>query len=279
MGLLVATETGSGGTFSIAGVTGTITFSDAVLDGDLLFAFFASAAGPTVAWSTPSGWTLAGTQKNGSASIGGRAALFYKIWHTGDSKAVTSSGPSGNISTLGVMVRSDGATLVHGNPPASGYSGTYDAETTVAALSATMPKMNVADTLNDLRVYFVVTSANSLASMAPAAVTPNANNPFGAPARVAARQANITISGGIAFGTTSDSAGIEAGTQTWTMTAVPGKFYVVGVVVHDPAETGDGGAFADEHDIDRLDFDIEAVGLEHLVTDVLAGGGGAITVF
>lgn len=258
----------------------TITFGDALLDGDLLFAMFASSAGPTTAWTTPSGWTLAGSQKNGTNSIGGRAALFYKVWRTGDSKTVSSSGPTGNYSTIGMVVRSDtdGATLTHGNPPASGYGGTYDAETTASGTSITMPRMNVADTKNDLRLYFIIAASSNISTVTPASVTPNANNVFGARAIATAKQSNVTICSGTAVGTASDSAGIEAGTQTWTA-PTSGKFYVIGVVVHDPNASDAGGPWAEEKSVDRLNDDLLCTGLEHIVTVTNTGGGGSITVF
>lgn len=262
----------------VAGATATVNIPSGVKDGDLLIAFGFSSQNPTTAWATPTGWTLAFAQKDGTSSFGGRAACFRKVWRTGDSLTFDTSGPGGDVSWTVVLVRSDtdGASLTVGNPPASGFTSGYDSEGTVATTSPVMPRALVDSSTKDLRLFWIVWASTASVALTPSAVTPSANNPVGvAPVQMGARNQAAHWSSSVAFGLWADPSGTEAGTTTWTTTS--GKYYAVAVVVHDPNATRNGGS------IGKLETPFEAlvvpaaIGHEHVIT--LPGGkGGGIAV-
>lgn len=116
----------------------TVTLPTAVADGDIIFVWFASTAGAATAYVPPSGYTLQGAQKDGTSSFGGRAALYRHTYRSGDTTSpVWSAGGGGTVVWIAVCIKSDvdgdGAGQLVGNPPSSGFGGTYDNERTASA--------------------------------------------------------------------------------------------------------------------------------------------------
>lgn len=274
-GMMSATS----GASLVAGTPLSATIPATVHDGDLLIAVFGSVANPTVAWSTPSGWSALAAQKNMSASVGGRAAYFQKVWHTGDSLTVASSGPGGNSVAVVIIVHSDtaGGSLTIGNPPSSGFAGTYSVENTVAGTTITVPTIAVDSSTRDLRIVIgLVTGSNA------AVTTPNiassAENLSGADARqLLGLDVGSTIGVFVSMFLLADPAGSEVGSSTWTTASA--KSYSVCFAVHDPSATIGGTACVEEVLPLEAVVPISAIGLEHITTVTQAGGGGSITVF
>lgn len=267
----------------VAGNAQTNPIQPDVKDGDLVFLFFASTANPTTAWSTPTGYTLSFTQKNMTSSVGGRAALFHKVWRGGDSLSPSSSGPGGNVNAVSLIVRADtdGASLTIGNPPSSGITSILEQENTVAGTTFTAPKFNVDSTTKDYRILFVAHATGGIPT--PPTVALSANNNAGVTFFDVIGNTLASNSVFVKVNLVSDAAGTESGTSTWT-TSGSGKSYCLAVVVHDPNATTNGNANGYEIDPLTVAVPIYATGLEHLASvtvDTVAGsgGGGGISVF
>ena len=267
---------------AVAGANVAVNLPSWVQDGDLLIAIFVSAANPTTAWTTPTGWTPLFAQKNGSASVGGRVAVFTKVWRAGDPLTVTSSGPGGDQIGAAVLVRSDtdGASLTLGNPPASGFTTGYDHENTAAAsTSKTMPRGQVDQSATDLRIFILIcggTIGATSAVITPPAVTPSLGNPSGAaPIRWWANTGN-NLGMGIALGLWPDPSGTEAGTTVWTGN---NSFdYTLSLVVHEPGAVRNGGSIGNEAPPFTGLVVPVATGIEHATVVTGGGKGGGIAV-
>lgn len=261
-----------------AGTVVTANLPSNLADGDIVFAWFTSSGTPGTAWSTPTGWTLAFAQKDGTSSFGGRAALFYKVWRTGDPTTVASSGPSGECHCDVIAIRSDtdGASLTVGNPPSSGFTTGYDSEGTVATTTLTMPRAQVDATARDLRLYFWRLNSGSATATPPAVTSSDANPTSQIPQQIM----GVGVSGGesgIHWGLWSDPSGTDAGTTAWTISS--GKYYAVSVVVHDPNATRNGMSKGEELDALAGLVPIFGTGVEHATITTSGGGnGGGIAV-
>lgn len=260
-----------------AGSTLTANLPTNLQDGDLVFAWFTSSGTPGTAWSTPTGWTLAFAQKDGTSSFGGRAALFYKVWRTGDPTTVASSGPSGeaHCDVIAIRADTDGASLTVGNPPSGGFTTGYDNEGTVNTTTMTVPRAQVDATARDLRLYFWRLTSGAV-SATPPAITPVDANPTG---QVPQQIMGVGISGGgsgIHWGLWSDPSGADAGTTAWTISS--GKYYVASVVVHDPNAARNGMSKGEEIDALEALVPIFATGVEHATIVSGGGNGGGIAI-
>lgn len=267
------------GLISTAGDVFTADIPAVVKDGDMLVLFVHSSQTPTTAWGTPTGWTLAFPQKDGTSSFGGRAACFRKVWRNGDSLTVDLSGPKGDVTVNVVCVRSDtdGASLTIGNPPASGFTSGYDSEGTVATTSPTMPKAAVDSSTRDLRIFWIVWSATGATTLTPPAVTASANNPGSVkPVQMGGINQAGNWSSALAFGLWADPSGTEAGTTVWTISS--GRYYAVVVVVHDPNATSNGSSTGKLEEVFETLVPIPAIGHEHVITVAGGGNGGGIAV-
>lgn len=224
----------------------SVTIPSIVADGDLVLAWFLSGLGPTASWSTPTGWTQTLPQKNCSASLGGRAALFHKVWHTGDSLTVASQITTGSTTAgviLCVVIHADsaGGSLVLGNPPSAGFTTGYDVENTVAGTSITMPKIAVDDSTKNLRLVLIA-GTTTPGTLTTPAVTGSVANPSGLP-----KPQQLTSIGTAGLGVAAsmfllpDPSGTEAGTTTWT-TSASMKSYSIALAIKDPVAVSRGGA-------------------------------------
>jgi len=277
---------GQNQTAVVAGTTVTSNLPVNLRDGDLLIAFFTSTANPTTAWSTPTGWTQAGSQKNMASSIGGRAAVFYKKWSNGDATTVGASGPGGivHIDVLGVRSNTSASSLVLGNPPSGGFTSGYDSEVTVAGTSITIPRFQVDETARNFRVCFIAMSV-AATTITPPTPARNLNNQTARTfIQLQGNVANFSTDIYVSFW--SDPAGFDAGTTTWTASGSV-KAYSFGIVVKDPNGTGNNNGLESagaEQAVGDMVVPLYATGLEHIAGITIdtisgAGGGGGIAIY
>lgn len=254
---------------SLGGGTLTGTLPANIRDGDLVFAWFTSGGSGTTAWTTPSGWTLVGTQKDGTSSFGGRSALFKKVWRTGDPTTVASSNGTGESHCDIIVVRSDtdGASLTVNN--------FAENEGTVSSTTLVMPRANPTSKY-DLRLFFARYTGAGL-GLTPATPAVNADNQF----QAAPQTIMINGVGGggssISPGFWSDPTGTDAGTTNWTM-SFTGKYYAIAVTINDPNAT-ENGMTAGAEDQELLGLMIPVgTGVEHATIQQSGGNGGGIAV-
>lgn len=254
---------------SLAGGTLTGTLPAGIRDGDLIFAWFTSGGSGTTAWTTPTGWTLVGTQKDGSSSFGGRSALFMKVWRTGDATTVASSNGTGECHCDIIVVRSDtdGASLTVNN--------FAEQEGTVSSTTLVMPRAQPTSKY-DLRLFFSRFTGTS-PGITPPTPAVNADNVFrAAPLPIMI----VGVAGGassICPGFWSDPTGTDAGTTNWTL-ASTGKYYSIAVTINDPTATENGMAVGQE-DQELLGLIVPvATGVEHATVQSGGGNGGGIAL-
>lgn len=162
MSLTLPTGTGNVTT----GQSTTVTLPANRLPGDVCWVWICSSGSAGSAFTVPAGWTTAGAQKDGTSSFLGRALAAYRVIDGTESSTYTFTHAAATFGWVCWLVKSEisgnAAAYKIGNPPTSGFSGTYSNEETSSVATCTFAAMTL-DTSYDLYMgLYVLDAAHTL---------------------------------------------------------------------------------------------------------------------